>query len=299
MRAHRFFVAEKTKKFEEKIRKLIKKKRPLSWRLYSIGGEGGKHSEKTSSAPIPPLFPPQLDTSSWPPAQAHSDCCCCCFSIVHIFFTPKRKSAVAIELFYCKECTLSIVAVVVVSNSGIHRLSNRYYSTRLLFCTFVVVVVVSRCVYKAASCKISNNSLVDFCFLDREFTCWRVLHRHHATTDFFLGYFGRSHLCFLFDLLSTSRRFRLHPAASSNVSFEKNGIISFSYWFCLIISNWKMRSFRLSNSLVADGTEQFDATIPVEKVVETTKTNETVSSPNSLINGNYILILITGFSTWK
>ncbi len=57
-----------------------------------------------------------------------------------------------------------------------------------------------------------------------------------------------------------------------------------------------MRSFRLSNSLVADGTEQFDATIPVEKVVETTKTNETVSSPTSLINGNYILILITGFS---
>nr|CAH0099549.1 unnamed protein product [Daphnia galeata] len=44
------------------------------------------------------------------------------------------------------------------------------------------------------------------------------------------------------------------------------------------------RIFRLSNSLVADGTEQFDATIPVEKVVETTKTNETVSSPNSLIN---------------
>ncbi len=117
------------KKFRRKDKKkLIKKKRPLSWRLYSIGGEGGKHSEKTSSAPIPPnlIHPPGRLPKRIATAAV------LLFSIVHIFFTPKRKSAVAIELFYCKECTLSIVAVVVVSNSGIHTLSNRY-STLLVF----------------------------------------------------------------------------------------------------------------------------------------------------------------------
>jgi hypothetical protein len=46
-----------------------------------------------------------------------------------------------------------------------------------------------------------------------------------------------------------------------------------------------MRSFRLSNSLVSDATEFDAATIPVEKVVATTKTDQIVSSSNSLIAG--------------
>ncbi|XP_046454474.1 glycoprotein-N-acetylgalactosamine 3-beta-galactosyltransferase 1-like [Daphnia pulex] len=48
------------------------------------------------------------------------------------------------------------------------------------------------------------------------------------------------------------------------------------------------RIFRLSNSLVADATELDAATIPVEKVVATTKTDQIVSSSNSLIADNRV-----------
>jgi hypothetical protein len=63
--------------------------------------------------------------------------------------------------------------------------------------------------------------------------------------------------------------------------FLKNG------WKLILIVTGKkcLRSFRLSNSLVADATELDAATIPVEKVVATTKTDQIVSSSNSLIAG--------------